>query len=143
MRHRLTAIIAVCVTSLALTGSAFAFDCIRVSSSLQGLQQSTGSGKWLLFDFSTAAGVSQTFTDVFEQSITSEQSECMATEYAKADLPLYFALGIGVAGPNEELAHHNKNLSVLTDSKGVDHFEDGGIIPALLTAADTCGIPVE
>jgi hypothetical protein len=142
VRHRLTAIIAVSILSLAFAGSALAFDCIRVSSSLKGLQQSTRSGHWLLFDFSTAAGVSQTFANNFEQPITAAQSQCMATEYAKANLPLYFALGLGVAGPNGELAHNNKNLSVLTNSKGIDHFEDGGIIPALITAAGTCGVPV-
>ncbi|MBA3734811.1 MAG: hypothetical protein H0W90_06390 [Actinobacteria bacterium] len=43
MKQRLVALVAVVVAALALAGSALAFDCIRVSSSLQGLQQSTGS----------------------------------------------------------------------------------------------------
>jgi hypothetical protein len=41
---------------LAAAGTAYAFDCIRVSSSLRGLQQSTKSGNWLLFNFGSPAG---------------------------------------------------------------------------------------
>jgi hypothetical protein len=44
MWHRLTAILAVCITSLALAGAAFAHDCMRVSASLNGLQHSAASG---------------------------------------------------------------------------------------------------
>ena len=100
MRHRLMAIIAVCVTSLALAGAAFGHDCIRVSASLNGLQHSAGSGNWLLFDLSSGGAVKQTFADVFGAELTDAQANCMATAYGKAKLPLAFALGIGVAGPN-------------------------------------------
>ena len=48
MKHRFTALLALVLVALTITSSAFAFDCIRVSSSHQGLVQSTQSGKWLL-----------------------------------------------------------------------------------------------
>ena len=148
MRYRLAALVAVIVASLALAGSAVGFDCIRVSSSLQGLQQSTNSGNWLLFDLSTP--------DAFQESLgelgvvlTDEQAECGSAAYAESGQPLFFALGIGVAGGGNEnasaggvLAHNNPNTSVLSNGKGIDHFEDSGIIPALEAAAVTCGIPV-
>jgi hypothetical protein len=142
MRHRLTAIIAVSLTALALAGAALAHDCIRVSASLNGLQHSAGSGQWLLFDLSSAAGVKQTFADVFEAQLTDAQASCMATEYAKAKLPLSFALGLGVAGHNGELAHNNKNTDVLSNNKGIDHFEDSPIVPAVFAAGDTCGVEI-
>ena len=53
MKQRVLVALAVVVLALVGAGSAFAFDCIRVSSSLNGLQQSTKSGNWLLFDLST------------------------------------------------------------------------------------------
>src|SRR5918996_2275877 len=102
MRYRLAALIAVLVASLALASSAAAFDCIRVSSSLQGLQQSTKSGNWLLFDLSSQEGVQQTFANVFEAQLSDEDAECLATAYAQSGQPLYFALGIGVAGGKKE-----------------------------------------
>jgi hypothetical protein len=49
----LVGVLAVVVLALVGASSAVAFDCIRVSSSLKGLQQSTKSGNWLLFDLST------------------------------------------------------------------------------------------
>ncbi|MBA3347636.1 MAG: hypothetical protein H0T13_03660 [Actinobacteria bacterium] len=143
MRHRFTTLIAVSVAALTLASSAFAFDCIRVSSSLQGLQASTKSGKWLLLNFSTATGARQTFASVIEQEITPAQADCFVTEYAKAQQPLYFAIGIGVAGPNGVLAHLNPNTKVLSDGKGIDHLEAGGIFPAFAAASITCGIPLE
>ncbi len=78
-----------------------------------------------------------------------EQAACGSAAYAELGQPLYFALGIGVAaGENENasaggvLAHNNPNTSVLSDGKGIDHFEESGIIPALEAAAVICGIPV-
>ena len=38
------------------------------------------------------------------------------------------------------LAGHNKNIDVLRNNKGIDHFEDSAIIPAVFGAAETCGI---
>src|SRR2546430_9519385 len=51
MKHRLALLAGVVVVALTLASSAFAFDCMRVSSSPQGLQQSaSNSGNCLYFD---------------------------------------------------------------------------------------------
>lgn len=148
MKKRFSVGLAVLVLALVGAGSAFAFDCIRVSSSLQGLQQSTRSGNWIVFDFSTPEAFQASLTE-FGVVLTDEQAECGAEAYAESGQPLYFALGIGVAGGENEnasaggvLAHNNPNTSVLSNGTGIDHFEDSGIIPALEAAAETCGIPV-
>jgi hypothetical protein len=145
---RLSVGLAVLVLALVGAGSAFAFDCIRVSSSLQGLQQSTTSGNWLLFDLSTPEAFQESLSE-FGVVLTDEQAECGSAAYAESGQPLFFALGIGVAGGGNEnasaggvLAHNNPNTSVLSNGKGIDHFEESGIIPALEAAAVTCGIPV-
>ncbi len=142
MRHRLALLCVALVASLTLVGSAFAHDCVRVSASLQGLKSSTKSGNWLLLDFSSAAGTQETFATVMEQTVTPAQAACFTTEYAKANQPLFFAIGIGVAGPNGVLAHLNKNTKVLSDGKGIDHLEVSGIFPAFVGASIACGIPV-
>jgi hypothetical protein len=148
MKKRLSVGLAVLVLALVGAGSALAFDCIRVSSSLQGLQQSTKSGNWLLFDLSTPDAFQESLTE-FGVVLTDEQAECGAAAYADSGQPLYFALGIGVAGGGNEnasagsvLAYNNPNISVLSNGTGIDHFEESGIIPALEAAAATCGIPV-
>lgn len=138
-RRRLMVLLTVIVASLSLAGSAAAFDCIRVSSSLQGLQQSTKSGNWLLFDLSSAAAVQQTAAGVGEE-ITLAQGECVATAYATSGLSPYFALGVGVAGPNGVLAGHNPNDNVLANLKGIDHLEDSPIGAALFGALESCGL---
>jgi hypothetical protein len=147
MRHRFAVVVAVLALGLVGVGSAAAFDCIRVSSSLQGLQQSTRSGNWLLFDLSTASAVQQTFAGISGGAIvlSDEQASCFAAAYAESDQPRFWALGIGVAGGRSGhgsgvLAGHNPNDRVLGDGKGIDHFEDSGIIPAVFGAAETCGI---
>ena len=142
MHRKLTALVVAVVASLVLSGSALAFDCIRVSSSLQGLQASAGSGKWLPLDFSTPAGTDQTFSDVIEVDITPAQAACFTTAYAATGEPQFFAIGIGVAGPNGVLAFMNENANVLSDNKGIDHLEDSGIFPAFVEAAIACGIPI-
>lgn len=136
MRYRLVALVAVVVASLALAGSAVAFDCIRVSSSLQGLQQSTKSGKWLLFDFSSADAVQRTFAN-FDEELTDEEAACFAEVYAESGEPLYFALGIGVAGPNGVLGWNNDN-DAMGDGKGVDHLEQTGIFDAFARGEAEC-----
>ena len=148
MKQRVLVVLAVVVLALVGAGSAFAFDCIRVSSSLNGLQQSTKSGNWLLFDLSTPEAFQESLT-AFGVVLTDEQAACGSAAYAESGQPLYFALGIGVAaGENENasaggvLAHNNPNTSVLSNGAGIDHFEETGIIPALEAAAATCGIPV-
>ena len=139
MKTRLFALLALLVAALAFAGSAFAFDCIRVSSSLQGLQQSTKSGNWVLFNLSSAAAVQQTLANLGED-ISTSQSECLASQYAARNQPVYFALGFGVAGPNGVLAHNNPNDNVLGNLKGIDHLEDSPIGAALFGAAAACGL---
>lgn len=136
MRYRLAAVVTVVVASLALAGSAVAFDCIRVSSSLQGLQQSTKSGNWLLFNFSSADAVKQTFAN-FGEELTDEEAECFAELYAASGEPLYFALGIGVAGPNGVLAWHNDNAA-MGDGKGIDQLEQTGILALFDQGEEEC-----
>src|SRR5918996_1040899 len=136
MRYRLAALVAVIVASLALASSAVAFDCVRVSSSLQGLKQSTKSGNWLLFDFSSAGAVQETFANIGEE-ITEEEAACFAEVYGASGQPLFFALGIGVAGPNGVLAFHNDN-HVMGDGKGIDQLEQSGIFAAFEEAAGEC-----
>jgi hypothetical protein len=143
MRKRVPALVAAFVLALTVTGSAAAFDCIRVSSSLQGLIQSTSNGgNWLLFDISSPTGVQQTFANVFDVELTTRQATCFANAYAQSGQPKFFALGIGVAGPNGVLAWNNPNDSVLSNGKGIDHLEDSGIVPAVVAAGEACGIPI-
>jgi hypothetical protein len=146
MRHRFAIGVAVLAFGLVGVGSAAAFDCIRVSSSLQGLKQSTKSGHWLLFDLSTPQAAKDTFAGISEGAIqlTDQQASCFVTAYAASGQPRFWALGLGVAGGFNGgpgvLAGHNKNTRVLSNNKGIDHFEDSGIIPAVFAAADGCGI---
>jgi len=144
VKHRLTVAVVVLTIALAATGSAFAHDCIRVSSSLQGLQQSAAnSGNWALFDLSSGASLQQSLATLGQQ-VTLDQANCASNAYQAAggNLPLYFALGFGVAGPNGVLAHNNPNDSVLGNLKGIDHLDDSPIGAALFGAAGACGIPV-
>jgi hypothetical protein len=138
MRYRIAAVAVVLVASFALAGSALAFDCIRVSSSLKGLQQSTKSGNWLLFDTSSVVGVQATFERIGEAVPSAEHAACFSSTYGASGQPLYFALGIGVAGPNGVLAHNSTNN--MGDGKGIDHLEESGIVPAVFAAAEACGI---
>jgi hypothetical protein len=147
MRHRFAIGVAVLALGLVGVGSAAAHDCIRVSSSLQGLKQSTAkSGNWLLFDLSTPQAAKDTFAGISEGAIqlSDQQASCFVTAYAASGQPRFWALGIGIAGGEHGgpgvLAHNNKNTRVFSNNKGIDHFEDSGIIPAVFGAADSCGI---
>jgi|GEM_PF-6680397 hypothetical protein len=149
MKHRFSALLALVLVSLTITGSAFAFDCIRVSSSHQGLVQSTQSGKWLLFDLSSGPAVQQTLGGAAGLTLTDEQAACIADAYAATGQPLYFALGSGVAGGNNPnsaaggvIAHNNPNDRVLGNGKGIDHLDDSPILPALFGAAEGCGVSI-
>ena len=158
MKHRLAAVLAVFVLALTVTASAFAFDCIRVSSSLQGLQQSTKTGNWTLFDFSSGPATQSTLANVVGITVTPAQAACIASNYAASGQPLYFALGTGVAGGKKTSTNsqgaraqadgfgvidwNNPNDSVLSNGKGIDHLEDSPIIGALFGAAAACGVPV-
>jgi hypothetical protein len=146
MKHRLAIGVAVLAFGLVGVGSAAAFDCIRVSSSLQGLKQSTKSGHWLLFDLSTPQAAKDTFAGISEGAIqlSDQQASCFVTAYAASGQPRFWALGLGVAGGFNGgpgvLAGHNKNTRVLSNNKGIDHFENSPIIPAVFGAAESCGI---
>ena len=146
MRHRFAIGVAVLALGLVGVGSAAAFDCIRVSSSLQGLKQSTKSGHWLLFDLSTPQAAKDTFAGISEGAIqlTDQQASCFVTAYAASGQPRFWALGLGVAGGFNGgpgvLAGHNKNTGVLSNNKGIDHFEDSGVVPAVFAAGESCGI---
>jgi hypothetical protein len=144
VKQRLTVLLAVLALALVGTGSALAFDCIRVSASANGLQQSTKSGNWALFDLSSGAALQHSLL-ALDQEITIAQGNCASAAYKAAgdDLPLHFALGFRVAGRNGVLAHNNPNESVLGNLKGIDHLEDSPIGAALFGAAAECGIPVD
>ena len=87
MTKRLAALAAVVVCALAVSASAFGFDCIRVSSSYQGLVQSTSnSGNWTLFDFSSPAAL-QTTLSAFGTQLTAEQAACGYRAYAASGQP--------------------------------------------------------
>lgn len=144
MRHRLPAFFAVVVVALTISGSALAFDCIRVSTSFQGLQQSTKSGNWLLVDVSTPTAIHDAVFEFAEIDLSPSQVACFQQSYTASGAPAYFALGIGVAGgfahgPGEVAS--GAPLKVVSDGKGIDHGEDAGVFAALdaaVGAALTC-----
>ena len=119
------------------TSSAFAFDCIRVSSSLQGLQASTRSSNWLLFDLSSVEGVQRTFETIGEPAPSDAEAQCLVTAYGQFGQPRFFALGIGVAGPHGVLAWMNETAA-MGDGRGIDHLEDSGVLSAFLAAVEAC-----
>ena len=81
MRHRLGLLLAVTAVALAATGSAFAFDCIRVSSSYQGLIASTAnSGHWLLFDMTNADNVQANLSNFAGTPLTIDQAIDLALD---------------------------------------------------------------
>ena len=150
MGRRLAAFAALAAVALTVAGSALAFDCIRVSSSLQGLQQSTRSGNWLLFDLSSPEAVATTFENVTGGSVPAEVAACVAEEYAATGQRPFFALGTGVAGGKKDtnpggfgvIAWHNKNEGVLSNVKGIDHLESSPVGAALFGSLEACGIDV-
>ena len=146
MRKRLLSLSAIAAAALAVASSALAFDCVRVSSSWQGLQQSTKSGNWLAFKMSTTAGVQQTFLNVVGAELPAEVASCVATTYATYRVTPYFALGVGVAGGETNgigvLAWHNKNEEVLGNLRGIDHLESSPVGAALFGSLAACGIDV-
>jgi|SRR5438445_3247263 len=142
MKHRFAVFIGVAVVALTVTSSALAFDCMRVSSSAQGLQQSaSNSGKWIYFDMTdSGTGVAQIivgFAGLPASTVPCFQAAYDAAVAANPALPLYFALGNGVAGPNGVLAHNNPNENVLSNGTGIDHL-DATVLPVLEAAAPTC-----
>jgi hypothetical protein len=147
MKHRLVLFVAVAVAALTVTGSALAFDCMRVSSSAQGLQQSaSNSGMWLYFDMTDGGNGIPQILGFFGLPSDSGTVACFQTAYDQAvaanpKLPLYFALGTGVAGGHHNgpgvIAHNNPNDRVLSNGTGIEHFDDT-VLPVLLAAAPGC-----
>ena len=142
MKHRLVVAVAAVVVALAATGSAFAFDCMRVSSSLQGLQQSAGnSGNWLYFDMTAGGNGVAEILSFFEVPVTSSQLACFQTAYSASSAPKYFALGIGVAGARSgngpEVLAHKAPDKVLLNGTGIEHFDDT-VLPVFLAAMPGC-----
>jgi hypothetical protein len=145
MKHRLVAVLAVFATTLTITGSALAFDCMRVSSSMQGLQQSaSNSGMWLFVDMSPGGGGIAEILHHFNVPPTPQLVICLQNAYTTAQasnpaLPTYFALGFGVAGGKNDpvnkgvLAHNNPNTRVLSNGTGIDHFDDT-VLPVLMNS---------
>ena len=142
MKRRMFAVLAIAASSLFAATTAYGHDCIRVSSSHQGLVSSTShGGRWLLLDFSSVSATTQTLATI-EVSATPEQIACFVDAYAQTGQPQFFALGIGIAGPNGVLAHNNPNDRVLSDGHGIDHLDDSPIFPAIFASASGCGIDI-
>jgi hypothetical protein len=145
MRHRLVLFLGVAAVALAVASSAFAFDCMRVSSSPQGLQQSaSNSGMWIYFDMTDGGNGVAEILSFF--GLPTSAAPCFQAAYDAAvatnpTLPKYFALGNGVAGGNNNgpgvLAHNNPNSNVLSNGTGIDHFDDT-VLPVFLAAAPHC-----
>jgi hypothetical protein len=149
MRFRL--LIAVGIASLVFASSAAAFDCLRVSSSYQGLVQSTSnSGNWRLFDWTNPANVKANLSMFATAPLTDAQAMCMSDAYQAAakqipGLPLFFALGFGVAGGNTNgpgvIAHNNpNNAGELGNLRGIDHLDASPIGGVIFSAAPGCGV---
>lgn len=139
-RCRLMTATAVFAVSLVAAGSAAAFDCIRVSASVRGLEQSTTSGNWFAFDLSSVEGVQRAFAALEDPPPTVGQAQCFVERYAATGQPRSFAVGIGVGGPRGVVAF--RNAKTMGDGKGVDHLEGSGIPAAFLAAVEACGIEV-
>ncbi len=156
MKRRFMAVLAVFAVTLATSASALAFDCMRVSSSMQGLKKSASrSGMWTFLDMTpSGGGVAEVGNFLFGPGanppgplLTSTQVACFQTAYDNAlaapnsVVPKYFALGTGVAGGKTNgpgvLAHNNPNSNVLSNGTGIDHFDDT-VLPVFLAAAPTC-----
>jgi hypothetical protein len=147
MKHRLALFIGVVTVALTVTSSALAFDCMRVSSSPQGLQQSAANGgMWIYFDMTDGGNGIPQILSFFGLPADPATVACFQNAYDQAvaanpSLPLYFALGNGVAGGNRGgpgvLAHNNPNERVLSNGTGIEHF-DATVLPVLLAAAPGC-----
>jgi hypothetical protein len=149
MKHRFMAVLALLAVMLTTTSSALAFDCIRDSSSLNGLQQSSKSGMWLAFNMTPGGGGLAQLLDLFGVSVTNTQLTCLQDAYTAAasaqnsTVPNYFALGAGVAGGKTGngpgVLALNAPDKVLSNGTGIDHLDDT-VLPVILNAAPSCGV---
>lgn len=132
MKLRIAAVAALSVGAVALTASpAYAWDCIRVSGSQQGLQQSTKSGNW---EYLTIQDLVQGGVDA--GAVPAEAVPCLLSTWSALGEPSYFAIGIGVAGARgaQQSGHltdqdffelaKNAPAKVMVNGKGVDHLDD-------------------
>lgn len=136
MKRRLSAFLTVITVALSISGSAFAFDCMRVSSSLQGLQQSTRSGNWTLVDLSNPTALHDSILAISQGQValTPSQAACVYQVYAASGQPQFFALGTGVAGGKTGngpgVVASGAPSKVLTNGTGIDHFDET-VLPVL------------
>ncbi|MEA2198467.1 MAG: hypothetical protein QOJ25_2518 [Solirubrobacteraceae bacterium] len=140
MKRRFIAGFAAFALTFAAAGPALAFDCMRVSSSLQGLQQSTNGGNWTAFDMTASGGGVAAVLSFFGVPVSDAQLACFQTAYDNSGAPTYFALGTGVAGGKTNgpgVLAHNAPEKVLTNGTGIDHF-DSTVQPVFENAASTC-----
>jgi hypothetical protein len=147
MKHRFALFVAVALAALTVTSSALTFDCMRVSSSARGLQQSaSNSGMWIYFDMTDGGNGIPQILGFFGLPSDPGTVACFQSAYDQAvvanpSLPLHFALGNGVAGGNHSgpgvLAHNNPNGNVLSNGTGIEHFDDT-VLPVVLAAAPGC-----
>jgi hypothetical protein len=106
-------------------GPAAAWDCIRVSGSQQGLQNSTRSGNWDYF----------TLDDLADGAPDGAPIDCVVNHWRADGYPEYFAVGIGVAGArgatqsgrisDEDffVLARNAPVAITSDGHGVDHLD--------------------
>ena len=135
MKRRAVAFLAVLAAMFTMSTTALAFDCMRVSSSLQGLEQSTRSGNWLVFNMTDGGGgIQQLFTAFTGTPLTQSQLDCFQAAYDASSAPRYFALGIGVAGARANqgpmVLAHRAPEQVLMNGTGIDHL-DATVLPVL------------
>jgi hypothetical protein len=137
MKRKYLVASAVAAAIVLAAGPAFAFDCVRVSSSTNGLVNSQKSGHW---EYISVEGF--TAETVASGLWTAEQGECVLEGYLATGQPTEFAVGLFVAnGQGGVIAGNNPDKKgVLSDGKGIDHLE-AGILPALFGVLEECGAP--
>lgn len=133
MKWRIAAVTATAAAGALVLGAtpAYAFDCIRVSGSQQGLMQSTKGGAWV---YLTVDDLIQGGVDSGE--VPADAAACLKQAWLALGEPGYFAIGAGVAGAKGatqsgritdesfyELAK-NAPAKVMVNGTGVDHLDD-------------------
>ena len=143
MKRRLSVILAVATGALTISATALAHDCIRVSSSPQGLNQSAAhSGNWIAVDMSASGGgVAEVLGAVLNFTPANQaQLDCIQAYYDSSGAPMNFALGIGVAGGDNHgpgVLAHNAPDKVLSNGTGIDHLDET-VVPVLASAINSC-----